>query len=99
METFEIRQPPGQKLPKWQRTYCVDEKGNLYLPADIAGDSTAVTMAAAYDGISAVVIHNHAYFPTSWLAREFPGCKEICDAAIQFHVDAAAQLPESDDPL
>lgn len=78
-----VPNPPGHRKPEWFRSAALAEDGTVYAPAVVAGNELAVTMAATYDGVSALVSDHHVYLPTDWLAREYPVVADICEKIAQ----------------
>ena len=70
----------GNKLTAWQRSYGVDEDGEYYVPAIIAGDEQKVMMCASYDGCSVASYKGHLYVPLTWAKKEFPKEEEVWTA-------------------
>jgi len=83
MNWFEQEQPEGKKIPKWMRTFGVSENGGeVFVPAAIAGNEQKIFLCVAYDGTPSAQNHKHLYVPASWLSKEFPDTKELCDLII-----------------
>lgn len=78
MEWFEVEAPPGKKVPKWMRSAELSEEGIVFVPGAMAANEMEVVLCAGYDGTPIVSYLKHAYFPSTWLAAEFPKVKEFC---------------------
>ncbi|WP_440985135.1 hypothetical protein ACQHIH_18580 [Xanthomonas sontii] len=82
MKWIEYKQQDGKLIPAWKRTLGVSEEtGEVFVPAAMAGEQD-VLLCAAYDGTTVASNHNHVYVPASWLSREFPDTKELCDIMV-----------------
>ena len=88
---YQIDNPKGQTVPRWQCQAACAADGTIFAPAAIAGNETAVFLCAGYDGVPCVVDAKHVYLPTDWLAREYPAVRDIC-AVIEKRV-REAELP------
>lgn len=78
MEWFEVEAPPGKKIPKWMRSAGLSEDGVVFVPGAMAANEMEVILCAGYDCTPVVTYLKHAYFPSTWLAAEFPEAKELC---------------------
>lgn len=79
MKWIEYQQPDGKRIPAWKRTLGISEEtGEVFVPAAMAGEQN-VLLCASYDGTAVATNHSHLYVPASWLSREFPDTKELCD--------------------
>lgn len=81
LQRVEFAGPATETWPQWQRSLLVSEDGTVFMPAAAAGNESTVVARAAYDGIPAAKFHGHLYFPTNWLAREYPKIADICAKA------------------
>jgi hypothetical protein len=60
-------------VPQWLITAGISDDGTVFVPARIAGNETAVTLAAGWDGNVAMAIYrDHAFLPVEWMVREYP---------------------------
>lgn len=83
MKWIEYEQNDGKHIPAWMRTLGVSEEtGEVFVPAAMAGNEQNVLLCTAYDGTIVASNHNHVYVPASWLSREFPDTKELCDIMV-----------------
>lgn len=80
-EEFEL---PGKRLPKWKRTFAVDqETGQVFVAAALTGDAEhLVYICASDDGMPAYLLNDHYYVPGDWLAAEFPAARPLYAALI-----------------
>ena len=81
---FEITRPGPHwnTLPKWWRTVGLADDGTVYVPSILASEKeTWVMLLASYDGTSCAVRDGHAFFPTSWVAENFPKVRRMCATA------------------
>ena len=75
-----LTQSQKKKIPKYMRLAALGEDGQVYISSSIASDNhEMVFMCASFDGISAIVNENHIYYPSTWIAREFPKSKELAE--------------------
>ena len=63
----------------WQRTAGIDDAGQVWAPAAIAGNEKTVFLCAAFDNEPGVFREHHLYLRTSWLRREFSDTAETLD--------------------
>ena len=69
-----------RKAPKWARSAAIDDNGDIFVPAAIAGSETAVFFCLGWDGGEpAVWDSKHLFVRASWLAKEFPLTREVCE--------------------
>ncbi len=68
----EIHGPLAAQIPDWARRVWIDENGEAFVPAALAGSETSILLTAAWDGVSLVTDADHVYLPLSWLTREYP---------------------------
>lgn len=81
----------GKKVPKWMMTVGVSDTGLVFVPAAITGREQEVFLCAAYDGTPYASYRNHVFVPSTWLAAEFPDCRDLCEAMekwVQIQIDA-----------
>jgi len=72
MEWFEVSRDDCP-VPGWMRRAARDSNGTIYLPPPVAGVSEMeMLLCAGYDGVSAILDGEHAYYPADWIARVFP---------------------------
>lgn len=78
---FEL---PNKKLPKWKRTFAVDQStGQVFIAAALTGDAEHLVWAcASSDGLPTYTRDEHYYVPVDWMASEFPNTKVLCEAVI-----------------
>lgn len=69
----------GKNFPKWVRSVGISEDGTVFVPAAIAGNEQEVFLCTAYDGAAVATYRNHVFVPATWLAKEFPDAKELCE--------------------
>ncbi|MNV27958.1 hypothetical protein D3C71_1191280 [compost metagenome] len=82
MRWIEFQQLDGKRHPAWKRTLGVSEEtGEVFVPAAMAGEQN-VLLCAAYDGTTVASNHGHVYVPASWLSREFPATKDLCELMV-----------------
>ena len=75
-----VPNPPGyKKTPLWKRSAAIDDQGDVWVPAVIAGSEKIVFLCAGYDGEPAVIESKHLFVRASWMAREFPETREVCE--------------------
>lgn len=73
-ETFEIviDQPPGRKLPKWQKTAFVQD-GTVYVPAMTGcGKEQMTFLCASFDGEPVHMLDGHPFLRLAWVEQEYP---------------------------
>lgn len=65
--------------PSWLRSASVDEQGNVYIPAALAGDETIVLLHATWSGNIPIIMNQflddsepHVYLPTWWIIAVYP---------------------------
>lgn len=69
-------------LPEYVRTVGRSNDGTIYLPVAISDENELLVMAMSSDDEENCVLYSeHYYAPSKWLAKTFPKCKEICEAA------------------
>lgn len=75
---FEL---PGRRLPKWKRTFAVDqETGQVFVAAALTGDAEHLVYICASDDRQPVHFFNeHYYVPADWLMIEFNNTRPICE--------------------
>lgn len=61
-----------KKIPVWAKTVAVSADGVIYMPAAMAGSENEVMLCAGYDGTEGLIYMEHVYYPTNWMAKEFP---------------------------
>lgn len=71
--------PEFADWPPWKRSAVLGADDVVYAPAIVGGSELAVSVRAAYDGTPAYRIHGHMFFPTSWLVKEYPDTREVCE--------------------
>lgn len=66
--------PPEFKnrVKKWAMRCAVDDEGIIYLPSLLVGSEMDVLLRAGFDGISCIIDGGHRYYPSDWMAKEFP---------------------------
>ncbi len=67
----------GGTGPKWTRTACLAENGDVYMPAAVAGNERTVFLCAAYDGEPVTVRAKHLFVRTKWVASEYPKIADL----------------------
>lgn len=77
MDWFEVGSLPD--LPQWQRSAGIDADGTVYVPACIAGHEHIVTLCAFHDGVTVILHQEHPYIPSTWMAREYPPVRDLCE--------------------
>ena len=65
-------------IPQWMRCAALADDGTIFAPAAIVGDEGLVFLAASWDDMPCVIDGDHYYFPTHWMAREWPDIADIC---------------------
>nr|WP_288467446.1 hypothetical protein [uncultured Pseudomonas sp.] len=75
---------PGKKLPKWKRTFAVDqETAHVFVAAALTGDAEhLVYICASDDGMPVYILNDHYYVPGDRLAAEFPAARPLYAALI-----------------
>lgn len=76
---LETENPSGKKMPKWIRSLGISDDGVVFVPAAIGGNEQNVFLCTAYDGASAATYRNHVFVPSTWLSKEFPDTRELCE--------------------
>ncbi|PHN33537.1 hypothetical protein [Pseudomonas sp. ICMP 561] len=76
---LEIENPEGKKIPKWMRTLGVSEDHSIFVPAAIGGNEMSVSLCTAYDGTAMVTYRNRVFVPSTWMSKEFPDTRELCE--------------------
>jgi hypothetical protein len=79
---YEIDKDQWAKLPEWARTYGINERGLVFIPAAVGGDEWKVYLCTTFDSTPAAVLNEHYYVPAIWLHSKFPESKEICTILI-----------------
>ena len=60
-------------VPQWLTTAGISDDGTVFVPARVAGNEMAVTLAAGWDGNVAMVTYRaHAFLPVDWMVGEYP---------------------------
>lgn len=72
-------QPGRKKTPRWMRSAAIDDRGEVFVPAAIAGSEKMVFLCLGWDGEPAVIDSHHLFVRASWMAREFPKTREVCE--------------------
>lgn len=87
---FEL---PGKRLPKWKRTFAIDqETGLVFVAAALTGDAEHLVSICALDDRQSTYIRNdHYYVPIGWISEQFGGVRPLCNL-IQASVAAAQRL-------
>lgn len=71
--------PKWDNWPKWKRSFLVNEDGQVFLPAILAGNENNVFFMASWDGGIETVLHKkHLFVPLKWMLSEFPETSDIC---------------------
>lgn len=91
MTFFEFMSESGCGMPTWRRSAGIDEEGRVYAPAALAGNEQRVFLCASWDGVPMASHLKHVYLPTTWLAREHPDLREVCERIETLVHGAAAQ--------
>lgn len=76
--------------PEWVRTAGYAENGDVFAPSAITGNEKVAFMCAAFDGVPMFVLDGHPFFPTHWLATEYPETAELCtkiEARVRSHFE------------
>ena len=76
--------------PEWLRTAGYAENGDVFAPAAITGNEKAAFMCAGFDGVPMFALDGHPFFPTHWLATEYPKTAELCtkiEARVRSHFE------------
>lgn len=77
---LETETPSGKKkLPRWVRSMGISDDGVVFVPAAMAGNEQAVFLCTAYDGTASVTYLNHVFVSSTWLAKEYPDTRELCE--------------------
>ena len=72
-EVIVKNQPGVKQLPRYIRRALLSDAGEVFLSgAAFGGGEANNIMKAGFDGIEIVSMGNHAYFPATWLATEYP---------------------------
>ncbi|WP_448477115.1 hypothetical protein [Pseudoxanthomonas mexicana] len=74
---------PGSSEPAWTRTVLLSDDGLVFIAAALAGNEKSVAACAAFDGVPTVKIGTHIYLPTTWIAKDYPACSDLCSKAEQ----------------
>jgi hypothetical protein len=77
-EWFVLNDNALRRLPEWRRSACL-VKGEVYLPATIAGIEGRVLHCAAFDGVGIIQDSGHIFVPASWMRQEYPDLAEVID--------------------
>lgn len=71
---------PGVKMAKWQRSAGINAKtGDVFVPAHIAGNEQELLLCASFDGEPCAILHKHLFVRSSWMKKEYPKTKEVCE--------------------
>ena len=77
LEWFVLEQE-NEKLPEWARSFAIAEDGTIFVPGALAGISEhEIFLCSCSDATRHAIHKNHRYFPSQWLAKEFPKSAEI----------------------
>jgi hypothetical protein len=76
---YEFPQLENAKLDEWMCWAGISDSGVVYVPGAIAGNPNAVLLCAGYDGVQALLHENNVYYPTTWLAQEYPATREALE--------------------
>lgn len=72
-------QHPELGLPAYARTFAVGHDGTIFVPGEINNlPEKSVLLCALSDSVRCLTYKKHRYYPSQWLAREFPETAEIC---------------------
>ena len=52
-----------KKAPKWARSLCISDEGEVFIPSVLLGPEEAVFMMVAFDGVGIVKDRKHLYIP------------------------------------
>lgn len=77
---LECPNTDGKKVPKWLMTLGISDAGVIFVPAAITGREQEVFLCTAYDGTRIARYRNHLFVPSTWLAKEFPKTRELCES-------------------
>lgn len=69
--------------PKWQRSAAIDQDGEVYIPAVIAGNEKTVFLCVAGDIEPVVIDSGHLFVRATWMAREFPAERAVCELILR----------------
>ena len=79
MEWFYLEKQENSKLPEWKRSFAINDDGVVFVPGALAGISeNEVHLCSHFDATPSVENKNHRYFPSKWLAKEFPKSSQLC---------------------
>lgn len=81
MQWLTIENPKSHQYPMWLRSFAVEDDGQVWMPAALAGDEATTVLCLAFDGEEGVERDGHVYVRASWLAREFPHTRAACSGA------------------
>ncbi|RTT13490.1 hypothetical protein DY954_07590 [Pseudomonas aeruginosa] len=90
---FSVPNPEHKRFPEWRRSFGIDDQGEVYVPAAMAGDENELNvMLCAADDRQITAVHlEHHFVPSEWLKREFPKHFELIEI-----IEARAGLTVSD---
>lgn len=83
--TWLEKGPPShlkKRVPRWAMRSAIGADGTIYLPSLIAGNKLNVALCAGFDGIPCLVDDGHGYYPSDWMAREFPDSRALIEKAV-----------------
>lgn len=78
-EWFSLSNAGAKRAPLWAQQAACDSDGVVWLPSVIVGPPMEVFLCASYDGIPALVVGGHAYYPSDWICKAFPQYAEVIE--------------------
>ena len=78
---YSVPNQKGHKrVAEWKRSAGIEDgTGDVFVPAVIAGNEMIVFLCAGYDAEPAAYLDKHLFVRASWMAKEFPGLRDICE--------------------
>ena len=68
--------------PEWLRTIALRSDGEVFVPALIAGDESAIGFYCLVNDIDSYLYNDHLYVPADWMSAEHPETREECEQMV-----------------
>lgn len=81
IQWFCVPKPDGKRIPEWRRSFGINDSGDVFVPAAMAGDETEmnVTLCALADTQQTAVHLEHHFVPSGWLKDVYPKHFELIE--------------------
>lgn len=67
---------PEQDAPKWKQSAGVDEKGEIYVPAIIAGEEKKIFFDSEWDDEPIAILDDHLFVQSKWVKKNYPNTED-----------------------